>query len=57
MPIGRIVPIGPGLDERLGAMQAAGQAQWSGRKLGATRPAAKTRGQGSVANLLVAERK
>ncbi len=56
VPIGRIVPIGPGLDERLAAMQAAGQARWSGRKLGAARPVAKTRGRGSVADLLVVDR-
>jgi antitoxin (DNA-binding transcriptional repressor) of toxin-antitoxin stability system len=33
IPIGRIVPIGKHLDERLAAMQHAGQAGWSGRRL------------------------
>jgi prevent-host-death family protein len=56
MPIGRIVPVGPRLAERLAAMQAAGQAQWSGRKLGAARPVTKTRGRRTVADLLVADR-
>jgi len=58
-PIGRIVPMaqtGKRLDERLAAMQQAGQIQWSGRKLSATKPAAKVRGKRSVAELLVEDR-
>ncbi len=56
VPIGRIVPIGPGLDQRLAAMQAAGQTRWSGHKLKPAKPGAKTRGRRSVADLLVADR-
>jgi prevent-host-death family protein len=56
VPIGRIVPVGPRLEERIAAMQAAGQVQWSGRKLGAARPAARVRGRRLVADLLVADR-
>lgn len=58
-PIGRIVPIeqtGIRLDERLEAMQRAGQMQWSGRKLSPIKPMARVRGKRSVADLLVDDR-
>ena len=56
VPIGRIVPVGTSLDERLEAMQQAGQAMWSGRKLGLRKPVARLRGKRTVADLLVADR-
>lgn len=56
VPIGRIVPMGPKLGERLDAMRVAGQAQWSGRKLRPAKPVAKRRGGRTVADLLVADR-
>ncbi|OGA49972.1 MAG: hypothetical protein A3G24_07885 [Betaproteobacteria bacterium RIFCSPLOWO2_12_FULL_62_13] len=56
VPIGRIVPIGQDLDQRLAAMRETGQAQWSGRKLRRRAPVAKVRGRGSVAALLVEDR-
>ena len=56
VPIGRIVPIGQDLDQRLTAMRESGQAQWSGRKLRARAPVVKVRGRGSVAALLVEDR-
>ncbi len=62
IPIGRIVPIGKHLDERLAAMQQAGQAEWSGRKLASMAPVAKVakvatvRGRRTVAQLLVDDR-
>ena len=56
VPIGRIVPIGQDLDQRLAAMREGGQAQWSGRKLGPRAPVAKVRGRGTVAGLLVEDR-
>jgi prevent-host-death family protein len=56
VPVGRIVPIGQDLDQRLAAMREAGQAQWSGRKLRRRAPVAKVRGKGSVAALLVEDR-
>ncbi len=58
-PIGRIVPIEQTairLDERLEAMQQAGQMQWSGRKLSPIKPMARVRGKRSVADLLVDDR-
>jgi len=54
--IGRIVPVGKRLDERLAAMQAAGQVQWSGRKLAPRKPVARVRGKRTVAELLVEDR-
>jgi prevent-host-death family protein len=56
VPIGRIVPMGQDLDQRLAAMRETGQAQWSGRKLGHRKPVAKRRGRGSVAQLIVEDR-
>lgn len=56
VPIGRIVPIGQDLDQRLAAMRESGQAQWSGRKLRPRAPVAKVRGRASVAALLVEDR-
>ena len=56
LPIGRIVPIGQDLDQRLMAMREAGHAQWSGRKLRSRAPVAKVRRRGSVAALLVEDR-
>jgi len=56
VPIGRIVPMGQDLDQRLAAMRETGQAQWSGRKLGHRKPVAKLRRRGSVAQLIVEDR-
>ena len=56
IPIGRIVPIGERLDERLAAMQQAGQAEWSGRKLASIAPVAKVHGKRTVAQLLADDR-
>ncbi len=58
-PIGRIVPMvqtGKRMDERLAAMQQAGQLEWSGRKLSANKPVAKPRCKRTVADLLVENR-
>ena len=56
VPIGRIVPMGQDLGQRIAAMRETGQAQWSGRKLRPRAPVAKVRGRGSVARLLVEDR-
>lgn len=56
VPVGRIVPVGPRLEERLASLRAAGQLQWSGRRLRAARPGARVRGRRSVARLLVEDR-
>ena len=56
VPIGRIVPMGQDLGQRVAAMCEAGQAQWSGRKLAPRKPVAKVRGKGSVAQLIAEDR-
>jgi len=56
VPIGRIVPMGQDLGQRVAAMCEAGQAQWNGRKLPPRKPVAKLRGKGSVAQLVVEDR-
>jgi prevent-host-death family protein len=56
VPIGRIVPMGQDLGQRVAAMCEAGQAQWSGRKLAPRKPVAKLRGKGTVAQLVVEDR-
>ena len=56
VPIGRIVPIGQDLGERLAAMREAGLVQWSGQKLRRRKPVAKLRWRKTVAQLLVEDR-
>ena len=56
VPIGRIVPMGQDLGQRVAAMCEAGQAQWNGHKLPPRKPVAKLRGKGSVAQLIVEDR-
>lgn len=56
VPIGRIVPIGQDLDQRLAAMCESGQAQWSGRKLRSLAPVARVRRRGSVAAMMAKDR-
>ncbi|MSQ51290.1 MAG: type II toxin-antitoxin system prevent-host-death family antitoxin [Betaproteobacteria bacterium] len=56
LPIGRIVPIGQDLDQRLAAMREAGMAQWSGHKPRPRKPIAKVTGRKTVAQLLVEDR-
>ena len=53
VPVARIVPVGPELNERLAAMQQAGQMQWSGRRLRRAKPLASVRGGRTVADLVV----
>ena len=57
-PVGRIVPLEPeqSLEERLKAMQAAGLLEWNGQKLGPMEPVARTRGDRTVADLLLEDR-
>ena len=55
-PVGRIVPIAQPLADRLEAMAQAGLIRWSGRKLAPMAPVARTRGERTVADLLVEDR-
>ena len=55
-PVARIVPVGQPLEARLQLMAQAGLLQWSGKKLEPLPPVAHTRGDRSVAELLVEDR-
>ncbi|MGH7318445.1 MAG: type II toxin-antitoxin system Phd/YefM family antitoxin [Candidatus Rokuibacteriota bacterium] len=54
--VGRIVPAGQSVDDRLHAMRQAGMLAWSGRRLQPGSPVARVRGKRTVADLLVEER-
>ena len=56
VPIGRIVPMGQDLGQRLAAMRETGQAHWSGQKLRRRKPVTRLRGRKTVAQLLVEDR-
>lgn len=56
VPIGRIVPIGQDLDQRLSAMCDSGLAQWNRQKLRRRKPPATLSGNKTVAELLVEDR-
>ena len=56
VPVGRIVPIGRNLDQRLAAMRDTGQVEWSGHKLRPRKPVARLLGKKTVAQLLVEDR-
>ena len=55
-PVGRIVPVAQPLEDRLEAMAQAGLILWSGRKLAPMAPVVRTRGERTIANLLVEDR-
>jgi prevent-host-death family protein len=55
-PVGRIVPISPSLEVRLQDLTEAGLAAWSGQRLPAMAPVARTRGQQMVSDLLLEDR-
>ena len=55
-PVGRIVPVAQPLEDRLEAMAQAGLILWSGRKLEPMAPVARTRGERTIADLLVEDR-
>ena len=56
VPIGRIVPIGQDLAQKIEAMRAAGLIEWNGRKLPPRKPLGKVKGSKTVAELLVEDR-
>lgn len=55
-PIGRIVPVSASLGERMEALAQAGLIAWSGKALGKVAPVARTRGEKTVADLLLEDR-
>lgn len=56
VPVGRLVPIEQGLDERIAALRAARQLQWSGRRLAPRKPAARIPRGRCIAELIVEDR-
>ncbi|MCC7079766.1 MAG: type II toxin-antitoxin system prevent-host-death family antitoxin [Burkholderiales bacterium] len=56
VPVGRLVPIEQDLDERVAALRAARQLQWSGRRLAPRKPAVRVPAGKSVAQLIIEDR-
>lgn len=56
VPIGRLVPFGQDLDQRLAALQEAGVLHWSGCKPGRRRPVGRAAAGRSVADLIIDDR-
>ena len=56
VPVGRIVPACPTVEERIVAMCEAGLADWSGRPLGPPPPSTAVRGDVTVSDLLIEDR-
>ena len=55
-PIGRIVPTEPTTEARLKELEQAGMLAWSGRKLQPALPMSQTRGDKTVAEMLLEDR-
>jgi prevent-host-death family protein len=56
-PVGRLMPAGLSLDERIEALRKAGIISWNGEKLPAvTSPAVKRPGTPNVSDLLIEDR-
>ena len=55
-PIGRLVPTEPSTEARLKELEQAGMLAWSGRKLQSSAPMAQTRGDKTVAEMLLEDR-
>ena len=56
VPIGRIVPTGAPVEDRVEAMARTGLLQWDKRRLGSKVPVARASGPRTVAELLVEDR-
>lgn len=56
VPIGRIVPTGMAVEDRIGAIASSGLLAWNRRKLTRRAPSARVRGEGTVAQILVEDR-
>ncbi|HEX9899421.1 MAG TPA: type II toxin-antitoxin system prevent-host-death family antitoxin [Candidatus Methylomirabilis sp.] len=56
-PVGRLVPAGQSLEQRLQAMIDAGLAEWNGKPLPPVKPVAKLRGGKSIADLIIEDRR
>ena len=56
-PVGRLIPQGQTLDERLDELQRAGLIRWNGKKLSPTKPIAKLRGKKTIAEIIIEDRR
>lgn len=56
-PVGRLVPTGQSLEQRLQAMIDAGLAEWNGKPLPPMKPVAKLKGGRSIADLIIEDRR
>jgi len=52
-PVGRILPVGMSLDERIEELRKAGLVEWSGKKLRDIRPPAINRGDKLASDIVV----
>lgn len=57
VPVGRLVPMTAKFDQRLDAMRDSGDVAWNGNKLSPLTPVKKRHGRGTVADILIADRK
>jgi antitoxin (DNA-binding transcriptional repressor) of toxin-antitoxin stability system len=55
-PVARIVREGHSLAQRIDTLKNAGNIQWSGRRLGATKTTSRLRGKRTVAEIIVENR-
>ena len=56
-PVGRLVPTGQSLEQRLKAMIDAGLAEWNGKHLPPMKPVVKLKGGKSIADLIIEDRR
>lgn len=56
-PVGRLIPEGRTLEQRLQAMIDAGLAEWNGKPLPPMKPVAKLRGGKSISDLIIEDRR
>jgi prevent-host-death family protein len=54
--VARLVPEADSLEERISMLKNAGSIKWSGRRLGAMKPAVRARGKRSVSDIVVENR-
>lgn len=56
IPVGRIIPAGASLEERIQAMAESGLVHWNKQKLQRLMPVAKIKGKRRVADMLIEDR-
>ena len=56
-PVGRLIPQGQSLDERLEELHQAGLIRWSAKKLSPMKPLARLRGKKTIAEIIIEDRR